>query len=121
MRRDNRPFSPDVNTKEAYKQIQKGGEVPVSGLRLPYPERKGAYLDIFYGISLQMHVYSLSVSNPVFYIYILCRGHMTYFVEIVIVSGVVFGEKLYTLVTYYFHDNHTQVFSELVSHWDKTI
>ncbi len=39
----NRPLSPqsDHETKRAYKDIQKGGDVPIGGLGIPYPEKKG--------------------------------------------------------------------------------
>ncbi len=43
MKKLNRPLSPqsDHETKRAYKDIQKGGDVPIGGLGIPYPEKKG--------------------------------------------------------------------------------
>jgi hypothetical protein len=41
IRKKDRPQSPsDEDSRTAYKQIQKGGEIPASGLRLPYPEKR---------------------------------------------------------------------------------
>ena len=41
IRKRERTESPDIDTKEAYKSIQKGGEIPHTGLRQQYPEKKG--------------------------------------------------------------------------------
>ena len=47
----NRPLSPttDTEVKKVYKEIQKGGDVPIGGLGIPYPEKKGT---AFYQIKI---------------------------------------------------------------------
>ena len=43
MKKLNRPLSPTSGSevKKVYKEIQKGGDVPIGGLGIPYPEKKG--------------------------------------------------------------------------------
>ena len=41
IRKTDRSKTPDVDTKAAYKSIQKGGEIPRSGLGKSYLEKRG--------------------------------------------------------------------------------
>ncbi len=44
IRKKERPVSPlsDIELHSAYKKFQKGGDVPVEGLRFPVPPKKGS-------------------------------------------------------------------------------
>lgn len=54
------PLSP-LEQRLAYKTVQKGGDVPLHGLRKPAPERpKGKFLNLILRASIWVHIFIFS-------------------------------------------------------------
>ena len=64
MKKLNRPLSPtsDSQVRKVYKEIQKGGDVPIGGLGIPYPEKKGTISrDFLLNTLLDLSLYAQSI------------------------------------------------------------